>query len=60
MKITRDFSEFEPWSGAITVWNRIDDEGKLDTLEAILEDSYDGAISEEECCALNLKLSMAG
>lgn len=48
MKITRDFSEFEPWSDAIPVWNRIDDEGKLNTLEAILEDSYDGAISEEE------------
>jgi DNA repair exonuclease SbcCD ATPase subunit len=48
MKITRDFSEFEPWCDAIPVWNRINDEGKLDTLEAILEDSYDGAIDEGE------------
>jgi predicted nuclease with TOPRIM domain len=48
MKITKDFSEFEPWCDAIPVWNRINDEGKLDTLEAILEDSYDGAIGEEE------------
>jgi DNA repair exonuclease SbcCD ATPase subunit len=48
MKITKDFSEFEPWCDAIPVWNRINDEGKLDTLEAILEDSYDGAIDEGE------------
>jgi len=35
-----DFERFEPWSGAVDTWERIREEGKLDLLEQILDDTY--------------------
>lgn len=46
MNIYRDFCEFEPWSGAVPVWERIDNEGKLDDLEAVLDELYPDGMSE--------------
>lgn len=48
MKIYREMSleQFEPWSGAISTHDAIRDAGKLDTLEAILEDMYPDGIDE--------------
>ena len=43
--LTSDFSTYKPWSGAIDTYSRIEDEGKLDELEAILEDMYPNGIS---------------
>lgn len=35
-----DLSSFEPWSGAIDTWKRIEKEGKMDDLECLLEDVF--------------------
>lgn len=37
--------EFEPWSGAVEVWNKIVDAGQLDTLAFALEDIYPDGIT---------------
>lgn len=41
-----DFSQFEPWSGAVDTWKRLEDAGKLDELEWLLEDIYPDGIDE--------------
>lgn len=46
MLITRDFSGFEPWSGAVETWDRIVQEGKVDDFESLLEDCYGEVVSE--------------
>lgn len=46
MLITRDFSEFEPWSGAVETWDRIKQKGKEDDFESLLEDCYGEYVSE--------------
>lgn len=48
MKLTIDFSEFEPWSGAIDAWERIEEAGKVDELEFILDDVYPDGMSDTE------------
>lgn len=50
MKIYREESlhEFEPWNGAVYAYNRIDEKGKLDELELILEDLYPDGMGETE------------
>ena len=48
MKLTIDFSEYCPWSGAIDTWEKIEDAGKLDALEAVLEDCYPDGMSTTE------------
>ena len=40
-----DLSNFEPWSGAIDTWERIEKEGKMDDLEYLLEDVF----SDSKC-----------
>lgn len=46
MKLTIDFSDFRPWSGASDTWNRIEDEGKIDELEAVLDEIYPDGMSD--------------
>ena len=46
--ITKDFDEFEPWSGAVEVWEKILDEDKLDDLERFVDEVYEGVIGETE------------
>ena len=40
MYFKKDFSEYEPWSGAVDTYDRIVDEGKLDELENLLSEFY--------------------
>jgi len=40
MRFTKDFSEYEPWSGAVETYNKILRAGMLDKLEAYLEDVF--------------------
>lgn len=48
MKLTIDFSDFRPWSGAIDAWEKIEDAGKVDELEFILDDVYPDGMSDTE------------
>lgn len=36
--VEENFSDFEPWSGAVSTWQRIIDEGKADEAERYLEE----------------------
>lgn len=46
MLITRDFSEFEPWSGAVETWDRIESENKIDELETLITELYGDVVDE--------------
>ena len=48
MKIIKELTldRFIPWSGAIETLERVKEEGKLDQLEATLEDLYPDGITE--------------
>ena len=35
--VEEKFSDFEPWSGAVSTWRRIIDEGKADEAERYIE-----------------------
>ena len=41
-------SDFEPWSGAVSRYNRVADAGKLDELEYLLEGLYPDCIDETQ------------
>lgn len=41
-----NFEDFKPWSGAITAFNRICDEGETDAVESYIEDLYPNGISD--------------
>ena len=43
--ITCDFDDYKPWSGAISTYERIEEEGKLGDLEFLLEECYPEGIS---------------
>lgn len=43
--VTCDFSEYKPWSGAISTYARIEEEDKLGELENLLEECYPEGIS---------------
>ena len=42
------FSGFEPWSGAVDTWERIQEANKIDELENILECEYPDGIEDVE------------
>ena len=48
MKLTIDFSDFHLWSGAVDAWEKIEAAGKLEDLEAVLEDCYPDGMSDAE------------
>lgn len=48
MKVTRDFNEYEPWSGAVKTYDAIVEADKLEELETFLEDAYGDTIGEVE------------
>ena len=50
MKLYRelDLTRFEPWSGAVDTYTRIDNEDKLDDLEFLLNDLYPDGIEETQ------------
>lgn len=41
-------NRFKPWSGAVSTWDTIVDEDKLDALEFILEDLYPEGITDTQ------------
>ena len=45
---TMDIYDFEPWSGAVDTYERIEREGKLDELDDILDEVYPDGIDETE------------
>ncbi len=47
MKVyTEGIRDFKPWSGAVTTWNNVREERKLDDLEFLLEELYPEGMSE--------------
>ena len=48
MKVTIEFGEFSPWSGAVDTWNKIKDAGLIDQFEAELETMYEDGISDTQ------------
>ena len=44
----RPLADFEPWSGAVRVYDRIYNAGLLEHLESILEEEYPDGIDETE------------
>lgn len=43
-----DFDSFQPWSGAVDTYNRIQEEGKGAALETILDELYPDGMTETE------------
>lgn len=50
MKIIKEITldNFVPWSGAVSTLERVEEEGRLDALESILEDLYPDGMTETE------------
>ena len=42
MKVICDFSDYTPWGGAVDAYDKIEEAGKLDDLESLLEEWFDG------------------
>ena len=42
MKVICDFSDYTPWGGAVEVYDKIVEDDKLDELETLLEEWFDG------------------
>ena len=42
MKVIYDFSDYTPWGGAVDAYDKIDGAGKLDDLETLLDEWFDG------------------
>lgn len=45
LKVVCEFGDYKPWSGAIEVYEAIEEAGKLDELESLLEEAYPEGIS---------------
>ena len=48
MQLTIDFSEFEPWGQAVSVWEYLSDVNAIDSLEYFLEEIYPDGMSSTE------------
>lgn len=48
LKVFMELGDYEPWSGAVSTWDKIRDEDKIDELDAILEDQYPEGIGLTE------------
>ena len=48
LKVIKDFGDYEPWSGAEDTYNKIKDAGKLEELEAWLEEIFPDGATETE------------
>ena len=42
MKVICDFSDYTPWAGAVDTYDKIAEAGKLDELESLLDEWFDG------------------
>ena len=48
MMLQVDFSEYEPWSGAVDTFEKIEEENKLDELELMLEELYPEGMTDTQ------------
>lgn len=48
LKIIAELGDYKPWSGAVNTWDKIEEVGKLDELESMLEDMYPDGIGMTE------------
>lgn len=48
LKVFMELGDYTPWSGAVSTWDKIRDEDKIDELDAILEDQYPDGIGLTE------------
>lgn len=46
LKVIKEFSDYAPWSGATVNYKRLEQEGKLDAFENLLEECYPDGIEE--------------
>lgn len=46
LKITTGIENFKPWSGAVSTWDEIEEQGKISDLEFLLEELYPDGIDE--------------
>ena len=42
MKVICDFSDYSPWSGAVNTYGKIEEAHKLDELESLLDEWFNG------------------
>ena len=42
MKVICDFIDYTPWAGAVDTYDKIAEAGKLDELESLLDEWFDG------------------
>lgn len=47
MQYKKDFCDFEPWGQAEEIYERIEEEGKLDGLESLLEGMFTNDLPTE-------------
>lgn len=48
VKIICDLSDYTPWSGAVSTWDKIQDANKVDELDALLEEVYPDGLTMTE------------
>ena len=48
LKIISTLATFKPWSGAVDTWEKIEDAGMVDDLDALLEEIYPEGLTETE------------
>lgn len=48
LKIIIDLSDYRAWSGAKNTWQRIQDEGKVDEFEQLMEKCYPDGLTKKE------------
>lgn len=46
LKVIEEFSDYAPWSGATSNYERLEQERKLDAFESLLEECYPDGIEE--------------
>ena len=46
LKITMGIENFKPWSGAVSTWEEIQEAGKVEELDYLLEELYPEGIDE--------------
>ena len=48
MKLIMDFSDYQPWSGAVYTYDLIDDHNKLDELDNLITECYPNGLTQTE------------
>lgn len=48
MKLIMDFSDYQPWSGAVYTYNLIDDHNKLNELDDLITECYPDGLTDAQ------------